>query len=133
MTKDKYNDYNPLLRDALDEIILYLHDDIDNPVSLSFYCYSLGVRDKDIKSKLIRKAFDILSHSKNLDEMKIDDFKRGFEEESKHLDSNMTAAYILSWFIQNRILPQYHDTMRALLPYRIAFAEDQIDGSEKID
>ena len=43
-----------MLAEALKEIDVFsLHDDIDNPVSLSMELYNLGIHDLEVKTKLI--------------------------------------------------------------------------------
>lgn len=103
-----------MLAEALKEIDVFsLHDDIDNPVSLSMELYNLGIHDPEVKTKLIRKTVEIIDAAKDIKKLTLTDFVKEYKQINSFLDSKSEAAYILNWIGKYQV-PDVYPIAQAL-------------------
>ncbi|GAP03378.1 hypothetical protein FPFC_061010 [Fructobacillus pseudoficulneus] len=92
-------DNEKIVLNSIEEITNYLKDDTDNPVSLSFYLWKMGIDDPQAKEKLIQATFKLIINSKNPLNLTKEDFSYEFQKISELFETNNTniIIYVLTW------------------------------------
>ncbi|RVU71587.1 MULTISPECIES: hypothetical protein [Lactobacillus] len=106
-----------MLAEALREVMLYLHDENNNPVSLSMELYNLGIRDEKVKDKLLLKTIEVYNHTENPENLTLADFTKEFKKIHPFLNFDPITAYILNWIGRwqaPKIYPLAQDLMSEL-------------------
>ncbi|MBS9337094.1 hypothetical protein [Fructobacillus parabroussonetiae] len=88
-----------IIFNSIEEITNHLNDDIDNPVSLSFYLWKMGIDDPQAKEKIIQSTLKLILNSKDPLSLTKQDFTNEFKTISELFETGNSyiITYVLKW------------------------------------
>lgn len=97
ITDDNRDEIIKMLMEGLDDILVALHDNSENPISLSLYLLGIGITDTTVETKLIQKTSEMIMHTKDPMKLTTTDFLKEFHKISPIITSPATVIYIVKW------------------------------------